>query len=275
MNVGWIKMHRQIMDKSWYSKPSYVSMWATLLLLATHRGMEVWFAGKPLKLKPGQLITGRKSLAKLTGIHESSVQRILSYFEKIEHQIEQRISNQNRLITVINWDRYQGIEHQAEQPLNIQRTSSEQPPNTNNNVKNVKNDENVKKGSANFEKIKAHIIRELKGAFFTSVGKDPEKEITKMLKAQGFDNTMASLNRYIEYHRNNKIKYKFAHRWNKFRDNPPFFDESEFREMVKRQSGGSATRMPTGYRKELPKKAKELNRLVKEAATPKGGSDEK
>lgn len=132
----------------------------------------------------------------------------------------------------------------------------------------------TKERGGNFEKIKSHIIRELKGAFFTSIGKDPEKEINALLKLQGLDNLMSSLNRYVEYHKNGNIKYKFAHRWNKFRDNPPFFDESEFREMVKRQSGGAATRMQTGYRKELPEKTKKLNRLVKEAGTPKTESSE-
>ena len=91
---------------------------------------------------PGQLIIGRQAISEKFGgkssLSESKVQRVLKTLE-IEHQIEQQTSNKNRLITVVNWELYQNIEQQIEQPLNNQRTTSEQQVNTNNNIKNLKN----------------------------------------------------------------------------------------------------------------------------------------
>ena len=65
--------------------------------------------------------------------------------EKTEQQIEQQKTNKNRLITILRWKEYQGSEQQNEQQVNNKRTTSEQPVNTNKNVKKIENDKNVKK----------------------------------------------------------------------------------------------------------------------------------
>jgi hypothetical protein len=140
---GWIKLHRKVLENPIACKDSdYLAVWNYILLNATHREYPVVFSGERISLKPGQLITGRKVIAEKFKITESKVQRILKAFES-EQQIEQRTSNENRLISVISWDEYQGIEQPSEQPVNNQRTTDEQPVNTNKNVKNVKNERNT------------------------------------------------------------------------------------------------------------------------------------
>lgn len=57
-------------------------------------------------IKEGQLVTGREKLSKETGIPESTVERILNYLEK-EHQIGQQKTTKYRLITIVNWEKYQ------------------------------------------------------------------------------------------------------------------------------------------------------------------------
>jgi len=76
------------------------------------------FNGETIRLKPGQLITGRKELSKRTGIHESTIERALTFFEKTEQQIEQQKTTRNRLITILNWDMYQETEQPSEQQAN-------------------------------------------------------------------------------------------------------------------------------------------------------------
>lgn len=56
-------------------------------------------------------------------------------------------TNKYSLVTVLNWDKYQGQRTTSEHQVNIKRTSDEQQMNTNKNVKNVKNDKNNKKES--------------------------------------------------------------------------------------------------------------------------------
>lgn len=139
--TGWIKLFRSVMKKGWYKKPNYAHLWNHLLLKCTHNGYETWFDGASIKLKPGQFVTGRHALSKETGIHESSIERILLYFEETEHQIEQRKTSVSRLISITNYAIYQNTEQHFEQRLNNGRTTTEQPLNTiqeHNNVKNIK-----------------------------------------------------------------------------------------------------------------------------------------
>ena len=126
--TGWIKIYRSLSNKGWYKKSDYVHLWINILIKATHRGIEFMFNGENVKLSAGQFITGRKKLSEETGISESKIERILKFFEENEQQIEQQKTNRNRLITVLNWDLYQVTEQQSEQPVD-----------TNKNVKNKKN----------------------------------------------------------------------------------------------------------------------------------------
>jgi hypothetical protein len=140
---GWIKLYRKLAEKAYYNKDSEkVHLWIHLLIKATHEGREEYLGGKPFLCKPGQFTTGRHQLAKETGINRSKVERILEYFDKIEHQIEQQKTNTNRLISIINWKDYQNTEHQIEQQVSNDRTTSEQQVST---LKECKNEKNVKK----------------------------------------------------------------------------------------------------------------------------------
>lgn len=133
---GWVCLYRKILENPIICKDSdYFAVWCYLLLSATHKKTSALFKGKKIVLLPGQLITGRKSIAKKFKIDESKVQRILKTLEN-EQQIEQQTSSQNRLITIINWYQYQETEQQNAQQVNNECTTSEQRVNTNNNETN-------------------------------------------------------------------------------------------------------------------------------------------
>lgn len=150
---GWIKLYRKILDNPINCKDSdYFSVWIYLLLNATHTEYDTVFKGERITLKSGQLITGRKAIAEKFKIDENKVQRILKTLEK-QHQIEQQTSNQNRLISILNWNEYQEERHQTEQQVNNERTTSEQRVNTNKNDKNIKNEEEQKNNIAKIDKI--------------------------------------------------------------------------------------------------------------------------
>lgn len=112
-----------------------------MYITATYKEQEYSFDGRNYILKPGQFITGRKALSADTGIKESTVQRILKYFEKTG-EIEQQTYNKFRIITLCYWEKYQSSEHQDEPPANTQRTAGEQPADT---INKEKKDKNIKK----------------------------------------------------------------------------------------------------------------------------------
>ena len=145
MLQGWIKLHRKLSDKSFFKKDSEkVHLWILLLLKANFTEKEECLGGKPFLCKPGQFTTGRRQLAEESGISESKIERILTYFEKIEQQIEQRKMSTNRLITILNWEECQQIEQQIEQQVNNDRTATEQRLNTLKECKECKEIKEIK-----------------------------------------------------------------------------------------------------------------------------------
>ena len=144
MATGWIKVYRSIWDKGWSKRPEFIAVWLYLLKEATHERREDFWNGKSVFIEEGQFITGRSKIAENTGVHESSVERILKTFE-IEQQIEQRKTSTSRLISILNWNKYQEPEQRFEQPLNNERTTAEQRLNTKQEYKELKKRETAKK----------------------------------------------------------------------------------------------------------------------------------
>ena len=139
MADGWIKLHRSTLENPIVCKDSdHLAVWVYLLMKVTHKEYDTIFEGKRYTLKPGQQIFGRKSIASDLKVNESKVQRILKTFES-EQQIEQQTSSKNRLVSIVNWSRYQDSEQLIEQQLNNKRTTTEQQVNTNNNTNNTNN----------------------------------------------------------------------------------------------------------------------------------------
>ena len=119
----------------------HLAVWMYLLLNATHAEYPALFKGKKIMLQPGQLITGRKSIASTLCVNESKVRRILDMFES-DQQIDRQRSNQNTLITLKNWDKYQFFDQQIDQQMTNERPTDDQPVTTNKKNKNVKNVKN-------------------------------------------------------------------------------------------------------------------------------------
>ena len=99
-------------------KSSYhFAIWMYLLLNAAHKKYDTLIGSERITLNPGQLVTGRKKIAKDLKINESKIQRILKLFENCK-QIEQQTNNLCRVISILKWDDYQ----QSKIQLNTERT---------------------------------------------------------------------------------------------------------------------------------------------------------
>jgi hypothetical protein len=127
-------------DNPRFKDSAWVHVWVFLLLNATHKAHRMIFNGVDTELRPGQLITSRKSISDGTGVEQSKVERVLKTL-KTEQQIEQVSSPVSRLITILNWELYQGGEQVSEHRVNSERTASEHRVNTNKNEKKDKNEE--------------------------------------------------------------------------------------------------------------------------------------
>ncbi len=151
---GWIRIHRKLIEASWFSKSEYVHLWLYLLLKANHQDKEVFIGNEKVLVRRGQLLTSRHKLSEVVHVQENKIYRILKCFEN-EHQVEQQKTSRYTVITILNYDTYQKNEQVVEQQMNSERTADEQPMNTNNNDNNIylflfnKYKEQIEKENAN------------------------------------------------------------------------------------------------------------------------------
>lgn len=129
MTIGWIKLHRALGKHPIASDPHSISVWVHLMLMANFAPSKKLVNGRMMEIGAGQLITSRKSLSEKTGVQESKVERILKMLES-EQQITQHGASKFRVISIVNWEMYQGDEQQSEQQMNTKRTAGEQQVNT-------------------------------------------------------------------------------------------------------------------------------------------------
>ena len=139
MYRGYIKLWRKGKDWSLSNRPKALSLWVHLLWEANHKPTRKIFKGNIIDIHPGQLLTGRKYLSSLCGVAESTIEKYLKLFEK-EQQIIQQKSTKNRLITILNWNMYQG----KDEKVDNKKTTERQQKDTPKNDKNVKNEKNIR-----------------------------------------------------------------------------------------------------------------------------------
>lgn len=149
MNYGWVKLYRDLQEKAIWrtSTPEQKVVLITILLLANHKSNEWEFAGRKFKCEPGQFVTSLDSLAKECGknISIQNVRTALNKFEKYGFLTNQSTKT-GRMISVVNWEKYQGIDYEPNKASTKELTKRSQSTNkdltTNKNDKNDKNDKN-------------------------------------------------------------------------------------------------------------------------------------
>lgn len=147
---GWIKLHRCLFKKAiWLqSTPEQKVVLITLLGMANHCGKEWEWQGKQFKAEPGQFVTSLESITKKCGkgISTQNVRSSLKKFEKYEF-LTQEVTKTGRLINIVNWELYQGLQEETNKEVTKDLTKSQQTANkeltTNKNDKNDKNDKEV------------------------------------------------------------------------------------------------------------------------------------
>jgi len=134
---GWISIHRKIMDCwIWNDEPfSKGQAWVDLLLLANHQDKKISFDGGLVTVKAGQRLTSIKQLSERWRWSRHKVSDFLNLLEKDE-MIEQKRDNKKTLITIVNYEVYQGENVCEGHQKDIKRTSKGHQKDTNNNENN-------------------------------------------------------------------------------------------------------------------------------------------
>jgi len=104
----------------------------------THKEIEVYAGLKKIKLYPGQIVCGRKQLARELRISEQSVRTCL-YSLQTTGNLTIKPTNKYSIITIVNWNTYQSDEEKITSKLTNNQPASNQQVTTKQEHKNVNN----------------------------------------------------------------------------------------------------------------------------------------
>lgn len=128
MTIGFIKIHRKIIEWEWYSDTNTFRVFLHLLLTANFENKK-W---QGIEIARGQLITSLEKLAKSTSL---SIQQVRTALDKLKltHEITMKTTNAYSFITLTNYNLYQDkinlINTQDDTHNNKQITNEQQTDN--------------------------------------------------------------------------------------------------------------------------------------------------
>ena len=145
LKKGWVKLHRGIQENVvWTSTtPEQFKIFIALLMMVNHYPNSWEHEGKKMHLQPGQTITSVKSIVEACGpgITPQKVKTALKKFEKWGI-LTNKSTNKHRLITLINWDFYQGSDEKLTSNLTSNQPATNQQLTTKGECNNVIMEEN-------------------------------------------------------------------------------------------------------------------------------------
>ena len=119
--IGWIKIHRQLIDWEWYDDPNTFRLFMHILLKANHKPKKY----RGVNIKAGQVMTGHHLLAVELGLSRAQIRLALSKLETT-NEITIKSSPQGTIIQVVKYLDYQVTTNETtiKQPTNNQRTTT-------------------------------------------------------------------------------------------------------------------------------------------------------
>lgn len=182
--IGYIKLHRQLLDSLQFSNPNYLKIWVWILLKAAHKrrvvSIKVSKGFADVVLERGQFLFGRNKAEEELKLDSSLIYRTIKKLES-DNSISIKSNNQYSIITVCKYDDYNQNEEDDEQPMNSGRTTDEQPMNTYKKDKNVKKNGN-KLPLSERELIFLEIMTEVTGRKFRTLDDKTRKQFAELVR---------------------------------------------------------------------------------------------
>lgn len=208
MSEGWVKLHRELSDKPiWLdSTVEQKCVLITLLMMANHDAKEWEWNGEKYKVVPGEMITSLPSIVKKCG-RGVSIQNVRTALERFEKYgfLTCKSTNKNRLITIVNWELYQGNEPESNRQTNRQLTGNQQATNRQLTAnKNDKNDKNVRKD------IYIDSAEKIYESYILNKKRYPDrtkKRIIELVKKHGEEQVLRAVSRYAEQVKGTELRF--------------------------------------------------------------------
>lgn len=111
MRGGYVKLYRAVVDKGWLSNPVLWTFWTYCLLKASYKETTVIVGNQQVKLLAGQFVFGRQKASKEIGLSERQIRTCCEVLKNMGN-LTIKTTNKFSIITVVNWDSYQGREEE-------------------------------------------------------------------------------------------------------------------------------------------------------------------
>lgn len=159
MEIGYVKIWRKLIENFLYSGEKFDKLhaWLDLILLARFKKGSTLIRGVKVNLEPGELCWSQKSLAARWKWNERTVAKYLKMLEE-EQMIQCRITHVTTIITILNWDIYNGgtelnKERDTMQIVAVNDTAVHNQVQTNKESNNEKKNDNNAENLKNVNKV--------------------------------------------------------------------------------------------------------------------------
>lgn len=136
--MGWIKLHKSLIDWGWYKDANTKAVFIHLLLTANFEPSE--YMGE--QIERGQVVYGRKELGKNLTLSEREVRTALTHL-KATNELTSTTTSRFSIGTLVNYSKYQDLQGSTDQqndqqndfPATSKRPASDQQATTSKNIR--------------------------------------------------------------------------------------------------------------------------------------------
>ena len=137
MHRGYVRLWRKAFDNGLHRNHKAWALFTWIICHVTHKEIDYMAGNKKIRLKAGQIVTGRKRLAEALGMSERNIRTGLLLLVNIGF-LTIKATNKYSILTVVNWEIYQSDKYKATIKATSNRPASDQQVTTKQKQENKK-----------------------------------------------------------------------------------------------------------------------------------------
>lgn len=142
MYRGYIKLWRKSLDKGWLKNSKLWWFWCWCLLKASHKEYDLIVGYQTVHLMPGDFVFGLHAASKETFLSVQEIRTSIDFLKK-DGNLTIKTTNKFSIISIVNWDIYQGEDFENNKQSNKPLTNKQQTTNNKQECKELKNEKNI------------------------------------------------------------------------------------------------------------------------------------
>lgn len=107
MDFSYVKLFRKSLESTVFQNANLWQVWSYCMMRANHKTTSILFEGKEIILQPGQFICGRYEGSKACKMKPSTFRNQITKLKQVKC-LDTKSDNKKSIITIVNWNRYQG-----------------------------------------------------------------------------------------------------------------------------------------------------------------------